>query len=68
METFCLSRGLAVDDWVSEIGGGLNFKRKKFLSIMISMLKCEISTIVVAHKDRMCRFAFDFIRTYVRCG
>jgi predicted site-specific integrase-resolvase len=32
METFCLSRGLAVDDWVSEIGGGLNFKRKKFLS------------------------------------
>jgi putative resolvase len=25
------------------------------------MLKGEISTIVVAHKDRMCRFAFDFI-------
>jgi putative resolvase len=61
METFCLNRGLAVDDWVSEIGGGLNFKRKKFLSIMMSMLRGEISTIVVAHKDRMCRFAFDFI-------
>jgi len=44
METFCLSRGLAVDDWVSEIGSGLNFKRKKFLSIMLSMLKGEIST------------------------
>ncbi|MEH2030029.1 MAG: IS607 family transposase [Nostoc sp.] len=62
METFCLNRGLAVDDWVSEIGGGLNFKRKKFLSIMMSMLKGEISTIVVAHKDRMCRFAFEFIQ------
>ena len=61
METFCLNRGLSVDDWVSEIGGGLNFKRKKFLSIMMSMLRGEISTIVVAHKDRMCRFAFDFI-------
>jgi putative resolvase len=46
---------------VSEIGGGLNFKRKKFLSIMMLMLKGEISTIVVAHKDRMCRFAFEFI-------
>ncbi len=70
METFCLSRGLAVDDWVSEIGSGLNFKRKKFLSIMLSMLKGEISTIVVAHKDRMCRFAFDFIMelaSSVRC-
>lgn len=61
METFCLNRGLAVDDWVSEIGGGLNFKRKKFLSIMMSMLRGEISTIIVAHKDRMCRFAFEFI-------
>jgi putative resolvase len=62
METFCLNRGLAVDNWVSEIGGGLNFKRKKFLSIMMSMLKGEISTIVVAHKDRMCRFAFEFVQ------
>ncbi|MBE9212332.1 IS607 family transposase [Plectonema cf. radiosum LEGE 06105] len=61
MEIFCLNRGLAVDEWVSEIGGGLNFKRKKFLAIMLSMIKGEISTIVVAHKDRMCRFAFDFI-------
>lgn len=28
----------------------------------MSMLKGEISTIVIAHKDRMCRFAFDFIQ------
>jgi putative resolvase len=62
METFCLNRGLAVDDWISEIGGGLNFKRKKFLSIMMSMLRGEISTIVVAHKDRMCRFGFEFVQ------
>jgi putative resolvase len=62
MELFCLGSGLIVDDWISEIGGGLNFKRKRFLSIIFSMLKGEISTIVVAHKDRMCRFAFDFIQ------
>ena len=62
METFCLNRGLAVDEWVSEIGGGLNFKRKKFLSIMMSMLQGEIAIIVIAHKDRMCRFAFEFIQ------
>jgi predicted site-specific integrase-resolvase len=49
-------------DMISEIGGGLNFKRKKFLTIMLSMLKGEISTIVVAHKDRMCRFAFELIQ------
>ncbi len=62
MEAFCLGRGLSIDDWISEIGGGLNFKRKKFLAIMLSMLKGEISIIVIAHKDRMCRFAFEFIQ------
>ena len=25
------------------------------------MLKGEVETIIVAHKDRLCRFAFDFI-------
>ncbi|MEH2194417.1 MAG: IS607 family transposase [Nostoc sp.] len=62
MEIFCLNRGLAVDDWISEIGGGLNFKRKKFLSIIFSILKGEVSILVLAHKDRLCRFAFEFIQ------
>lgn len=34
MEEFCLGRGLAVDEWISEIGGGMNFKRQKFLKLM----------------------------------
>lgn len=62
MEAFCLGRGLAVNEWVSEVGGGLNFKRKKFLVVIMSMLKGEISVLVVAHKDRLCRFAFEFIQ------
>jgi putative resolvase len=61
MESFCLGRGLAVDDWIQEIGGGLNFRRKKFLSIVFSIIKGEIGILVVAHKDRLCRFAFDFV-------
>ena len=38
--------------------------------MIMAMLKGEISTIVVAHKDRMCRFAFEFIlelATSVNC-
>lgn len=62
MESFCLGRGLAVTEWISEIGGGLNFRRKKFLAIVLSMLKGEVSVLVVAHKDRLCRFAFEFIQ------
>ncbi len=61
MEQFCLARGYAVDEWVEEIGGGLNFKRKKFLNLIEEAISGKIETIVIAHKDRLCRFAFDLI-------
>ena len=61
MEKFCLARGYAVDEWVEEIGGGLNFKRKKFLNLIEEAISGKIETIVIAHKDRLCRFAFDLI-------
>ncbi len=61
MEQFCLGQGLIVDEWMSEIGGGLNFKRRKFLKLISSILSGEIETLIVAHKDRLCRFAYDFV-------
>lgn len=61
METFCLGAGVPVDEWVTEIGGGMNFKRKKFLNILDRMSDGEIKHLVVAHKDRMTRFGFDMI-------
>ncbi|NJO95612.1 MAG: IS607 family transposase, partial [Pleurocapsa sp. CRU_1_2] len=61
MEQFCLARGYAVDEWIEEIGGGLNFKRKKFLNLIEDALSGKIEIIVIAHKDRLCRFAFDLI-------
>ncbi|MDJ0744459.1 MAG: IS607 family transposase [Xenococcaceae cyanobacterium MO_167.B27] len=61
MEQFCLARGYAVDEWIEEIGGGLNFKRKKFICLIEDAISGKIETIVIAHKDRLCRFAFDLI-------
>ena len=66
MEQFCLARGYAVDEWVEEIGGGLNFKRKKFLNLIEEAISGKIETIVIAHKDRLCRFAFDLIEQLLR--
>ncbi len=47
---------------VSEVGGGLNFKRKKFIALLERVLQRDIATIVVAHKDRLCRFGFDLVK------
>lgn len=61
MEQFCLGRGLAVDEWVSEIGGGMNLRRRRFLAVMDAVDRGEVSTLVVGHKDRLARFGFDYL-------
>lgn len=60
MRQFCLGGGIAVDEWMEEIGGGMNFKRKEFLSLMDRIERGEISKLIIAHKDRLVRFGFDF--------
>lgn len=49
---------------IREIGSGLNFKRKRFLALMERVSKREVKRIVVAHKDRLCRFGFDFVEWF----
>lgn len=46
---------------VAEIGGGLNYKRKKLLSLLERVMSGDVGTIVVAHKDRLTRFGFDWL-------
>jgi len=59
MEGYCLAGAIPVDEWVQEIGGGMNFKRKHFLSIVDRIQRGEIVKLIVAHKDRLMRFGFD---------
>ncbi|MEK9512370.1 MULTISPECIES: IS607 family transposase [Limnospira] len=47
---------------VSEIGGGLNFKRKKMLALLGQVLSGDVRMVVVAHKDRLARFGWDLFR------
>lgn len=51
-------------DIVAEIGGGLNFKRKRFLELIDAIERNEVGTLVVAHKDRLTRFGFDFFERF----
>jgi len=63
MEQFGLARGIAVEEWIKEIGGGMNFKRKAFLSLMSRIQLGEIKLLIVAHQDRLVRFGFDYFQT-----
>ena len=44
---------------IKDIGSGLNWKRKGFNALLDSVMRGEVSRIVVAHKDRLCRFGFE---------
>ena len=47
--------------WLEEIGGSLNFQRKKFLALVDSIIAGDVGMLVIAHKDRLARFGFPLI-------
>jgi predicted site-specific integrase-resolvase len=47
---------------VQDIGSGLNWKRKGFTSLLDKVFDSQVSEIVVAHKDRLSRFAFELLQ------
>lgn len=44
---------------ITDIGSGLNYKRWGFKKILQQLLQGDIREVVVAHRDRWCRFGFD---------
>jgi predicted site-specific integrase-resolvase len=55
LEQFCIDRVIA------EIGGGLNFKRPKFSDMVDRIVRSELSTLVIVHKDRLARFGYELL-------
>ena len=46
---------------VTDVGSGINWKRKGFKTILDKAMHHTISEVVVAHRDRLCRFAFELL-------
>lgn len=46
---------------VTDIGSGINWKRKGLKTILDDAMSGNISEIVVAHRDRLCRFGFELL-------
>jgi predicted site-specific integrase-resolvase len=44
---------------IQDIGSGINFKRKGLNKILVRTFEGLVSEVVVAHKDRLCRIAWD---------
>lgn len=46
---------------VTDVGSGINWKRKGLKTLLDKAMHGDISEIVVAHRDRLCRFAFELL-------
>jgi putative resolvase len=57
-----LSKRYPESEIISEVGSGLNFKRRKFIAILKRVVSYDIQRLVVAHPDRLCRFGFDLVQ------
>lgn len=66
VESFCLMAGKAIDQRLEDIGSGLNYKRKHFVQLMEMVERGEISEIVIAHKDRLVRFGFEWFEKFCK--
>jgi len=66
IEQFCIAQGIAVSEWLSDIGSGLNYTRKNFLSLMEMVERGEVAQIIVAHKDRFVRFGFEWFEKFCK--
>jgi predicted site-specific integrase-resolvase len=51
---------------VSDIGSGLNYSRKGLQTLLDRAVHGELETVVVAYKDRLCRFRFSFFESLFR--
>jgi predicted site-specific integrase-resolvase len=50
---------------ITDVGSGINFKRKGLQTILDSCLQGTIGEVVVAHRDRLARFGFELLRYIV---
>ncbi len=64
LEQFCLARGLANVEFIEEVGGGMNFRRSKFLTLMDAVDAGEVQTLIIAHKDRLTRFGYEWFERF----
>lgn len=62
LRQFVNARGIILDEVISDIGSGLNFKRKNWNQLIKRVMKNEIKQIYIAHKDRFVRFGFDWLK------
>ena len=66
LKTYVNAKGIIVDEVLTDIGSGLNYNRKNWNMLVDACVSGEISTIIIAHKDRFIRFGYDWYEKFLK--
>jgi putative resolvase len=66
LEQFIIANGVSVNEWLSDIGSGLNYQRKNFNYLLIEVENNRVAKIVIAHKDRLVRFGYEWFDEFCK--
>jgi putative resolvase len=64
LEVYCTQHSIQVDEWMSDIGSGLNYKRKQFNRLMEMVELGQVRHLIIAHRDRLVRFGYDYFEAF----
>ena len=60
LEPFCTQQAITVDEWMQDIGSGLNYKRREFIHLFELVEQGRVKMLVIAHRDRLVRFGYEW--------
>lgn len=64
LEAYCQQHTITVDEWLSDIGSALNYKRKQFNRLMELIELGQVRRLIIAHRDRLVRFGYEYFEAF----
>jgi putative resolvase len=64
LATFCQDHRIQVDEWMQDIGSGLNYKRQQFNHLMERIELGQVRRLIIAHRDRLVRFGYAYFEAF----
>ncbi len=64
LETYCKQHSIRVDEWMSDSGSGLNYKRRQFNRLMEMIELGQVRHLIIAHRDRLVRFGYEYFEAF----
>lgn len=64
LEAYCNEHEVKVNEWMQDIGSGLNYKRKQFTRLFEMVELGQVKMIIIAHRDRLVRFGYEWFEAF----